>query len=67
MMEQKTVFKKMEDILYAYPKYQHRMGEEQKHLTNIELEKSYRLKELNNQNNFEYKSELEKLEEASER
>ena len=29
-MEQKTVFKKMEDILYAYPKYQHRMREETK-------------------------------------
>ena len=38
-----------------------------KHLTNIELEKSYRLKELNNQNSFEYKSELEKLEEARDR
>lgn len=66
-MEQKTVFKKMEDILYAYPKYEHRMREEQKHLTNIELEKSYRLKELNNQNSFEYKSELEKLEETRDR
>ena len=66
-MEQKTVFKKMEDILYAYPKYQNRMREEQKHLTNIELEKSYRLKELNNQNSFEYKSELEKLEETRDR
>ena len=31
------------------------------------VEKSYRLKELNNQNTFEYKSELEKLEETRDR
>ena len=66
-MEQKIIHKKIEDVLYAYPKYQNRLREEQKHLTNVELEKSYRLKELNNQNCYEYKSELEKLEEARDR
>ena len=63
-MEQKVVFKKMEDVLYAYPKYQNRLKEEQKHLTNVELEKSYRLKELNNQNCYEYKSDYNKALEA---
>ncbi|EDK89455.1 hypothetical protein FNP_1682 [Fusobacterium polymorphum ATCC 10953] len=66
-MEQKVVFKKIEDVLYAYPKYQNRLKEEQKHLTNVELEKSYRLKELNNQNCYKYKSDLEKLEETRDR
>lgn len=67
MMEQKIIHKKIEDVLYAYPKYQKRRQEEQKHLENIELKKSYKLKELNNQNCFEFKSELEKLEEIRDR
>lgn len=65
-MEQKVVFKKIEDVLYAYPKYKKRIQIELEELRDLQIKKSYKLGNIHT-TGYEIKSELEQLEELRDR
>lgn len=65
-MEQKVVFKKIEDVLYAYTKYKKRIQIELEELRDLQIKKSYKLGNIHS-NAYEIKSELEQLEELRDR
>lgn len=60
-MEQKIIFRKIEEILYSYTKYKKRIQTEYENLKDLQIKQSYKIKELSG-HSFEFKSELEKLE-----
>ena len=64
--EQKTIFRKMEEILKNYPKYQKRIEIEIENLKNPQIKKSC---EPGGQGggNYEFKSEVEQIEELKQR
>ena len=64
--EQKIIFRKMEDILSNYPKYQKRIEVEIKNLKNPQIKKSCGLGGQSG-NNYDYKSEVEQIEELKQR
>lgn len=64
--EQKIIFRKMEEILKNYPKYQKRIKLEIENLKNPQIKKSCGLGEQGG-NNYEFKSEMEQIEELKQR
>ena len=64
--EQKIIFRKMEDILSNYPKYQKRIEVEIENLKNPQIKKSYGPGGQSG-NNYDYKSEVEQIEELKQR
>lgn len=60
-MEQKIIFRKIEEILYSYTKYKKRIQTEYENLKDLQIKQSYKIKEPSG-HSFEFKSELEKLE-----
>lgn len=64
--EQKIIFRKMEDILSNYPKYQKRIEVEIKNLKNPQIKKSCGPGGQSG-NNYDYKSEVEQIEELKQR
>ena len=64
--EQKIIFRKMEEILINYPKYQKRIKMEIENLQNPQLKKSCGPGGLYG-NNYDFKSEMEQIEELKQR
>lgn len=64
--EQKIIFRKMEDILSNYPKYQKRIEVEIENLKNPQIKKSCGPGGQSG-NNYDYKSEVEQIEELKQR
>lgn len=64
--EQKIIFRKMEDILSNYPKYQKRIEVEIENLKNPQIKKSCGPSGQSG-NNYDYKSEVEQIEELKQR
>lgn len=64
--EQKIIFRKMEEILRNYPKYQKRIKMEIENLQNPQLKKSCG-PGGHGGNNYDFKSEMEQIEELKER
>ena len=64
--EQKIIFKKMEEILINYPKYQKRIKMEIENLQNPQLKKSCGPGGQYG-NNYDFKSEMEQIEELKQR
>ncbi|KUL99334.1 transcriptional regulator [Fusobacterium nucleatum subsp. nucleatum] len=64
--EQKIIFRKMEEILRNYPKYQKRIEVEIENLKNPQIKKSCGLGGQGG-NNYDYKSEVEQIEELKQR
>ena len=64
--EQKIIFRKMEDILRNYPKYQKRIKMEIENLQNPQLKKSCGPGGQYG-NNYDFKSEMEQIEELKQR
>ena len=64
--EQKTIFRKMEEILRNYPKYQKRIEVEIENLKNPQIKKSYGPGGQGG-GNYDYKSEMEQIEELKQR
>ena len=64
--EQKTIFRKMEEILKNYPKYQKRIEIEIENLKNPQIKKSCGPGGQGG-NNYDYKSEVELIEELKQR
>ena len=64
--EQKIIFKKMEEILRNYPKYQKRIKMEIENLQNPQLKKSCGPGGQGG-GNYEFKSEMEQIEELKQR
>ena len=64
--EQKIIFRKMEEILINYPKYQKRIKMEIENLQNPQLKKSCGPGGQYG-NNYDFKSEMEQIEELKER
>lgn len=65
--EQKTIFRKMEDILYSYKKYVDKINNDLKELENPQITKSYSISKLTGSGYVMVKSELERIEELKER
>ena len=65
--EQKTIFRKMEDILYSYKKYVDKINNDLKELGNPQIAKSYSIGKLTGSGYVMVKSELERIEELKER
>lgn len=64
--EQKIIFRKMEEILRNYPKYQKRIEVEIENLKNPQIKKSCGPGGQGG-NNYDYKSEVEQIEELKQR
>ena len=64
--EQKIIFRKMEEILRNYPKYQKRIEVEIENLKNPQIKKSYGPGGQGG-NSYDYKSEVEQIEELKQR
>ena len=64
--EQKTIFRKMEEILKNYPKYQKRIEIEIENLKNPQIKKSCGSGGQGG-GNYEFKSEVEQIEELKQR
>ena len=64
--EQKIIFRKMEEILRNYPKYQKRIEVEMENLKNPQIKKSCGPGGQGG-NNYDYKSEVEQIEELKQR
>lgn len=64
--EQKIIFRKMEEILRNYPKYQKRIEIEIENLKNPQIKKSCGPGGQGG-NNYDYKSEVEQIEELKQR
>lgn len=64
--EQKTIFRKMEEILKNYPKYQKRIEIEIENLKNPQIKKSCGPGGQSG-GNYEFKSEVEQIEELKQR
>ena len=64
--EQKTIFRKMEEILQNYPKYQKRIEIEIENLKNPQIKKSCGPGGQGG-GNYEFKSEVEQIEELKQR
>nr|DAF46428.1 MAG TPA: Protein of unknown function (DUF722) [Siphoviridae sp. ctkTz2] len=64
--EQKIIFRKMEEILRNYPKYQKRIKMEIENLQNPQLKKSYGPGGQGG-GSYEFKSEMEQIEELKQR
>ena len=64
--EQKIIFRKMEEILRNYPKYQKRIEVEIENLKNPQIKKSYGPGGQGG-GNYEFKSEVEQIEELKQR
>ena len=64
--EQKIIFRKMEEILRNYPKYQKRIEVEIENLKNPQIKKSCGPGGQGG-NNYDYKSEMEQIEELKQR
>ena len=64
--EQKIIFRKMEEILINYPKYQKRIKMEIENLQNPQLKKSCGPGGQGG-NNYDFKSEMEQIEELKQR
>ena len=64
--EQKIIFRKMEEILRNYPKYQKRIEVEIENLKNPQIKKSCGPGGQGG-NNYDYKSEIEQIEELKQR
>ena len=64
--EQKIIFRKMEEILINYPKYQKRIKMEIENLQNPQLKKSCGPSGQGG-SNYDYKSEMEQIEELKQR
>ena len=64
--EQKIIFRKIEEILRNYPKYQKRIKMEIENLQNPQLKKSCGLGGQGG-SNYEFKSEMEQIEELKQR
>lgn len=64
--EQKIIFRKMEEILRNYPKYQKRIEVEIENLKNPQIKKSCG-PGGHSGNNYDYKSEMEQIEELKQR
>lgn len=64
--EQKIIFRKMEEILRNYPKYQKRIKMEIENLQNPQLKKSCG-PSGHGGNNYDFKSEMEQIEELKQR
>ena len=64
--EQKIIFRKMEEILRNYPKYQKRIEVEIENLKNPQIKKSCRPGGQGG-GNYEFKSEMEQIEELKQR
>lgn len=64
--EQKIIFRKMEEILRNYPKYQKRIKVEIENLKNPQIKKSCGPGGQGG-NNYDYKSEVERIEELKQR
>lgn len=65
--EQKTIFRKMEDILYSYKKYVDKINNDLKELGNPQITKSYSIGKLAGSGYVTVKSEVERIEELKER
>ena len=64
--EQKIIFRKMEDILYSYNKYKKKIEVEIENLKNPQIKKSCGPSGQGG-NNYDYKSEVEQIEELKQR
>lgn len=64
--EQKLIFRKMEEILRNYPKYKKRIEVEIEHLKNPQIKKTCGHGGQGG-NNYDYKSEIEQIEELKQR
>ena len=64
--EQKIIFRKMEEVLINYPKYQKRIKMEMENLQNPQLKKSCGPSGQGG-SNYDYKSEVEQIEELKQR
>ena len=64
--EQKIIFRRMEEILINYPKYQKRIKIEIENLQNPQLKKSCS-PSVQGGSNYDFKSEIEQIEELKQR